>query len=159
MNNYEVAINSVRIVSKTLNIPEPHISFFNPSEITNKETTGMYLFESDEIVFNEEWVINSPWIEVVVTAFHETRHAYQGYCIRNKIYEAHETLDIWHHEFNNYLKPSGMNNETDDVEYLNQFIEIDAIAYTHKTMLELFNVKSIIPKIIDKEVRLRMIKI
>lgn len=50
MINYEVAINSVRIVSKTLNIPEPHISFFNPSEITNKETTGMYLYESDEII-------------------------------------------------------------------------------------------------------------
>jgi len=159
MNNYEIAINSVKIVARVLNIPVPHTSFFDPSEITNKETTGMYLFESDEIVFNEKWVENSPSIEVVVTAFHESRHAYQSFCVKNNVNESLETLEIWKHEFTNYLKPSGKNNENDDSEYLNQSIEIDAIAYTHKSLMEIFNVKSIIPKTIDREVRLRICKL
>ena len=73
MNNHEVAINGVKIAAKILNIPVPHYSFFDPSEISNKEITGMYVFESDEILFNDEWVTNSPWIEVIITAFHEWR--------------------------------------------------------------------------------------
>jgi len=48
MNNHEVAINGVKIIAKILNIPIPYISFFDPSEVSNNEITGMYLFESDE---------------------------------------------------------------------------------------------------------------
>ena len=59
MNNYEAAINGVKLVAKILNIPEPLTSFFDPSEVSNKEITGMYLFESDEIIFNEQWVEKS----------------------------------------------------------------------------------------------------
>jgi hypothetical protein len=81
MNNYEVAINGVKIIAKILNIPVPHLSFFDPNELSNKEITGMYVFESDELLFNDAWVSKSTWIEVIITAFHETRHAYQGYCI------------------------------------------------------------------------------
>lgn len=149
MNNYEVAIYGVSIVAKILNIPVPYTSFFDHTDVSNKEITGMYLFESDEIVFNEEWVAKSPWIEVIVTAFHETRHAYQGYCIKNNMYESPKTLDIWHQEFTNYFKPSGKNNESDDAEYLNQAIEIDAIRFTHHKIYEFFGVRTIIPKIIE----------
>ena len=148
MNNYEAAINGVKIVAKILNIPEPHISFFDSSELSNKEITLMYLFESDEIIFNDQWVEKSPWIEVIVTAFHETRCAYQGYCIKNRTYESNETIDIWQQEFTNYLQPTGKNNEQDDSDYLNQSIEIDAIAFVHKMMLEHFDVKTMIPKLI-----------
>lgn len=135
-----------------MNIPEPHISFFDPSELSNKEITGMYLFESDEIIFNEQWVEKSPWIEVIITAFHETRHAYQGYCIKNRTYESNETIQNWQQEFTNYLQPTGKNNEHDDAQYLNQEIEIDAIAFTHKIMLDYFGVKTVIPSDIRKKV-------
>lgn len=152
MNNYEVAINGVKIVAKILNIPEPPISFFNSSEVSNQEITGMYLFESDEIIFNEEWVKISPWIEVIITAFHETRHAYQGYCIRTKSMESKDTLEIWEYETLNYIRPSGENNEVDDYDYLNQLIEIDAIGFTHHKMYEYFGVKTVIPKVILNKV-------
>lgn len=69
MNNHEVAINGVKIVEKILNIPVPHISFFDPSEISNNEITGMYLFESDEIIFNEEWIEKSQSIEIDAIGF------------------------------------------------------------------------------------------
>lgn len=39
MNNHEVAINGVKIAAKILNITVPHYSFFDPSEISNKEIT------------------------------------------------------------------------------------------------------------------------
>jgi hypothetical protein len=146
MNNYEVAISGVKIVAKILNIPEPHISFFNPEEVSNREITGMYVFESDEIIFYEELVGKSPWIEVIVTAFHETRHAYQGYCIRNKSMESKDTLDKWEYETLNYIRPSGKNNEVDDFDYLNQLIEIDVIGFTHHKIFEFFGVKTILPK-------------
>lgn len=152
MNNYEAAINGVKIIAKILNIPVPHISFFDPSEISNNEITGMYLFESDEIVFNEEWIAKSQWIEVIVTAFHETRHAYQGYCIRTNSMESKDTLDIWEYETLNYIRPSGKNNEVDDYDYLNQSIEIDAIGFTHHKIYEFFGVKTLLPKFIKDSI-------
>lgn len=156
MDNFETAINGVKIISKILNIPEPPVSFFNPVEVSNNEITGMYLFESDEIIFNEEWVKRSPWIEVIVTAFHETRHAYQGYCIRTKSIESIDTLVKWENETLNYVRPSGKNNDIDDYCYLNQSIEIDAIAFTHKKIFEFFNVKSVIPNMIKASVSARL---
>ena len=152
MNNYEVAINGVKIVANVLNIPEPHISFFDPKEGSNTEITGMYLFESDEIIFNEVWIEKSTWIEVIVTAFHETRHAYQGYCIRTQSIESKDTLDKWEYETLNYIKPSGKNNEVDDFDYLNQLIEIDAIGFTHHKIFEFFGVKTIVPSVIKDKV-------
>lgn len=152
MNNYEVAINGVKIIAKILNISVPHISFFDPSEVSNNEITGMYLFESDEIIFNEEWIAKSQWIEVIVTAFHETRHAYQGYCIRTKSMESKDTLDKWEYETLNYICPSGKNNEVDDHDYLNQSIEIDAIGFTHHKIYEFFGVKTFLPNSIKESI-------
>ena len=146
MNNHEVAINGVKIIAKILNIPVPHISFFDPSEVSNNEITGMYLFESDEIIFNEEWIAKSQWIEVIVTAFHETRHAYQGYCIRTRSLESKDTLDKWEYETLNYIRPTGKNNEVDDLDYLYQSIEINAIGFTHHKIYEFFGIKTFVPK-------------
>lgn len=157
MNNHSVAINGVKIIAKILNIPVPHISFFDPSEVSNNEITGMYLFESDEIIFNEEWVAKSQWIEVIVTAFHESRHAYQGYCIRTTSLESKDTLDKWEYETLNYIHPSGKNNEVDDYDYLNQSIEIDAIAFTHKAVHEFFKIKTAIPSNIRSLVEARLV--
>ena len=157
MNKHEVAINGVNIAATILNIPVPHYSFFDPSEISNKEITGMYVFESDEILFNDEWVTNSPWIEVIITAFHETRHAYQGFCIKNRLNESKETLDKWEYESLNYISPTGRNNEEDDHDYLKQSIEIDAIGFTHHTIDNFFGVKTVIPYSI-KDIALNYLK-
>ncbi len=157
MDNFEVAINGVKIVAKILNIPEPHVSFFDPREVSNREITGMYLFETDEIVFNEEWVEKSPWIEVIITVFHETRHAYQDYCRRTKSRESKDTLDKWEYETLNYIKPSGKNNEIDDYNYLKQSIEIDAISHTHKIVLDLFKIRTAIPDNIKRLVEVSLV--
>lgn len=106
----------------------------------------MYLFESNEIIFNDEWVAKSQWIEVIVTAFHETRHSYQGYCIRTRSLESKDTLDKWGYETLNYIRPTGKNNEVDDLDYLYQSIEINAIGFTHHKIYEFFGVKTFVPK-------------
>jgi hypothetical protein len=77
------------------------------------------------------------------------RHAYQGYCIRTQSREPKSTLDKWEYETLNYIMPSGKNNEIDDESYLKQEIEIDAIAFAHKLMLEHFELKTVVPKVIQ----------
>lgn len=156
MNNLEVTIAGVKIVSEILNFPAPEIFIIEQDKLPNKEVTGMYRFKENEIIFNEDWVLRSEWIEVIITVFHEMRHAYQGYCIRTRSREAKEILDIWEYETNNYIMPSGKNNEIDDVKYLNQEIEIDAIAFTHWLVKKEFNLKTVIPKVIKIEVEDRI---
>ena len=145
MNNLEVAVTGVKIAAKILNFPAPELYIMEQSNLPNKDITGMYRFKENEIIFNEDWVLRSNWTEVIITAFHEMRHAYQGYCIRTRSRETKKILDIWEYETLNYIMPSGKNNEIDDESYLKQEIEIDAIAFAHKMMFEHFDVKTIIP--------------
>lgn len=152
MDNYEVALTGVKIVAEILDFSAPDIFIIEKGNLPNKEITGLYRFEQDEIIFNENWILQSDWTEVIITAFHEMRHAYQGYCIRTKSRESEETLNRWQHDINNYIMPSGKNNELDDIDYLSQEIEIDAIAFTHKMMLEYFDLKTFTPDKIKKNV-------
>lgn len=50
--------------------------------------------------------------------------------------------------------PSGKNNEIDDESYLKQEIEIDAIAFAHRMMLEHLGVRTVIPKVIAEKVKI-----
>ncbi|QWB95799.1 hypothetical protein KHQ89_07715 [Mycoplasmatota bacterium] len=86
-------------------------------------------------------------MEVQVTCFHESRHAFQWKVI-NSEYNGSEIVDLfiiqkWKDEMNHYNSPT--KKDISEVEYLKQEIEIDAIAFAHKMMLEHFNVKTVIP--------------
>ncbi len=152
MNNVEAAIIGVKIASEILGIPEPAIFFIESENLPNKEITGLFRGKEYEIIFHEEWVINSPQIEVLITCFHETRHAYQFHSIKNDINESKEVLKQWKMEFESYNIPSGKNNPLSDIDYLKQTIEIDAIRFAHNQIYELFGVKTVIPDIIIKEI-------
>src|SRR5690554_2661880 len=148
MSNLEIAINGVRIASKILNIPEPEVYFITADNLPSKEITAIFLFDEYEIIFNEDWLAEVPWIEVMVTCFHESRHAYQAYSINNEVNENDITLTLWKKEFDSYNNPTGDNTPISDVEYLRQSIEVDAIRFAHDKIKELFNVKTLIPEII-----------
>jgi len=148
MNNIEVAIAGVKIASKILNIPEPTVYFISQHQLPNPEISGIFRFEEYEIIFNEEWVLKSEWIEIVINCFHETRHAYQAYSVKNKINESIEVLSKWEEEINNYIIPTDANNEKSDVDYLKQDIEVDAIRFTYHKIKELFQVEIVIPNIL-----------
>jgi hypothetical protein len=53
--------------------------------------------------------------------------------------------------------PSGKNNEIDDESYLKQEIEIDAIAFAHKMMLDHFRLKTVLPSSIREHVNLKLL--
>lgn len=152
MNNAEAAIVGVKIASEILRIPEPGVFFIESKNLPNKEITGLFISKEYEIIFNEEWVIKSPQIEIFITCFHEARHAYQFHSIKNNINETKEVLEQWKMEFESYNIPSGKNNPLSDIDYLKQSIEIDAIRFTHSQIKELFGVKTIIPDVIIKEI-------
>ena len=152
MHNLDIANAGVQIVAKLLNFPAPELFIIEQNKLPNSEITGMYKFDDNEIIFNEDWVLRSDWTEVIITAFHEMRHAYQGYCIRTQSREPKSTLEKWEYETLNYIMPSGKNNEIDDESYLKQEIEIDAIAFAHKMMLEHFGLRTIVPSSIKDKV-------
>lgn len=90
-------------------------------------------------------------LEIMISALHETRHAYQKYCNDTRSREDIKTIEAWEKEFNQYNPPSEKNTPIDDMAYLKQLIEIDAIAFAYYQMKELFNVEVKIPEEIKNE--------
>ncbi|BCR36514.1 hypothetical protein [Mariniplasma anaerobium] len=99
-------------------------------------------------------------MEIQVTCFHESRHVFQWRVITGE-YNGTEIVDSlaikkWSDEMSNYNSPT--KKDIPEEEYLKQEIEIDAIAFAHKMMLEHFNVKTVLPDIIANEVTIKHIK-
>lgn len=152
MTNIEVAYAGIEIVSKLLNFPIPELFLIEETNLPNREITGMYSFKNNQIILNKNWINRSEWIEVLITVFHEMRHAYQGYCVRTKTREPIKTLKKWEDEISRYIMPSGKNNETDDQSYLTQEIEVDAIAYAHLLIKRELDIITVIPDVIKENV-------
>jgi len=141
MQNIETALIGIQAASKILNITPPEVYFASGSDFPNPEISSIYRHKDNEVIFNEDWINRSNELEILVTAFHETRHAYQYHCIKTKSREDIETINVWKKEFNQYTSPSGKNTPRSDIDYLKQSIEIDAIAFAYYQMKELFNVE------------------
>lgn len=93
-------------------------------------------------------------MEIQVTCFHESRHAFQWKVIIGE-YNGTEVVDSitiqkWKKEMNEYSQPT--KKDIPEEEYLMQEIEIDAIAFAHKMMLEYFGVKTFIPDCIKNNI-------
>jgi hypothetical protein len=149
----------VQIAAKILEIPAPQISFISQSQLPIPTITAMYLQETKEIIFNEDWVLQANWLEVIATSFHECRHAYQHYCLSTSSRENKATRDTWSSELSSYFQPNADKPQASDVDYLQQSIEVDAIAFTHLHMKNLFNTETNIPKMILSKVGHRVIQI
>jgi len=160
MDNYQLAMMGVKIASKILHINAPEVRFFIDKNSDERRINAVFNPELYVIAFNENWldtVENN--LEVMVTCFHESRHAYQ-YNVINRLYKGEDivnedTIKHWEQEFKSYHRGSGVPSK--DNKYLFQDIEIDAIAFAHKMMLEHFEVKTFIPESIKKEVNLKLI--
>jgi len=158
-DNYQkikTALIGIQAASKILNITPPKVYFASDSDFPNTEISSIYRHKNNEIIFNEDWINRSNELEILVTAFHETRHAYQYHCIKTKSREDIETINVWEKEFNQYTSPSGKNTPKSDIDYLKQSIEIDAIAFAYHQMKEIFDVEVKIHKEIKELVESRM---
>jgi hypothetical protein len=154
MDNYQVAINGTTLAAQILGVEIPDVQFFDNNDLTKKGINSIFLKNEYIVAFNEEWIEQANPMEIQVTCFHETRHAFQWKVITNE-YRGNEinspsTIQKWKDEMSNYNSPTI--KDIPEKEYLKQQIEIDAIAFAYKMMLEHFDVKIVIPKIISKEV-------
>jgi len=154
MDNYEVAINGMTLAARILGIETPDVQFFYNEDLTKKGINSIFLKERYIIAFNEEWIEQANPMEIQVTCFHETRHAFQWKLIARE-YQGVSNIDsktilIWKEEMNSYNSPT--KKDIPEEEYLRQKIEIDAIAFAHIQMKKTYNVKSLIPTIIKEEV-------
>ena len=160
MNQLAIPFYGVRIACKLLDIVAPTVNFISQHQLPNPTITAMYLQETKQILFNEDWVLRSDWLEVVGVCFHECRHAYQHYCVETSNREDKATRDKWARELSSYFQPNADKPQEHDVDYLQQSIEIDANAFTHLHIQIYFNVHSVIPEkirtqVIDRVIALR----
>jgi hypothetical protein len=155
MDNYQVAINGTKLAAQILGIETPDVQFFYNKDLTSKGINSIFLKDEYIIAFNEEWIEQANPMEIQITCFHESRHAFQWKVITG-VYNGAEVVDPptiqkWKDEMSNYNSPT--KKDIPEEEYLNQEIEIDAIAFAHKMMLEYFNVKTVIPSVIEIEIK------
>lgn len=139
------AVYAVSIASKILEIEKPEVDFVDSEFLHSSSITSMYVPNHNLILFNQDWLSVAKLDEVVLTAFHETRHAYQKAQIDGIPYlkqkENPETIAKWKQEFDAYYRPS--DEYVDDPEYLEQEIEKDAIAFSQMWLrkIEFLSVK------------------
>jgi hypothetical protein len=155
MNNIDTILMGIEAASKILDLPLPKVYFARGMEFPNPEISSIYKHKDNEIFLNEDWVLKSNHPELMVTAFHETRHVYQHFCIKTNSRENQETINTWKKEFDHYISPSGKNDSLSDLNYLKQAIEIDAIAFAYFQLKEIFNMNVKIPKEIKELVLLQ----
>jgi hypothetical protein len=82
MNSIETTLIVIQAASKILNITPPEVYFASGSDFPNPEISSIYRHKDNGIIFNEDWINGSNELEILVTAFHETRQAYQYQCIK-----------------------------------------------------------------------------
>jgi hypothetical protein len=158
LDNQQAALMGVKIACELLHISGVSTDFFGEDFFEKKQVSSLFIPKIYKIVFNTLWLERAEIEEVLVSAFHETRHAYQKTSVDyGKLYdckEKKEIIDIWNQEFKDYNNPKDGNpcNES----YLQQLIEIDAIAFSHLLMLKLFTLKTVIPDNIKNLVINRM---
>lgn len=158
MDRLELPFYGVQFASNLLEIPCPRIVYLGQSQLPNPTITAIYLPETKEIVFNEDWVVQTNGLEVMATLFHECRHAYQHHCIETNSYETKETISQWEREFAEYFQPSKDKIGDDDVDYLQQSIEIDSIAFSSFLTSHFLKAESIIPEVIHDGVKEQQLK-
>lgn len=96
---------------------------------------GAFNPATKQIELNADLLLeNDPQI-VMETIMHESRHAYQDFAINNpeQVSVEKETLNLWEHNFNNYISP-----EFDFEAYVNQPVEADANEFSERMFSEGF---------------------
>jgi len=129
-----IARYAVAIASKRLGIRTVEVDFVDSNILKGKTITAMYLPDHNLILFNQDWLSVTKLEEIILTAFHETRHAYQKAQIDGisnlKHTENIAVVKKWKQEFKRYYRPT--DEFQDDLGYLEQEIEKDAFAFSRE---------------------------
>ena len=145
MDYIEKMVNRCGVI---LNIPKPNVELH---EFDSDEISAIFILSTYTILVNTLWLDSANPIEIFITICHEMRHAYQFYRVNNdKVTNDNKGLiQKWKEEFDNYCYPQ-------DERFLEQEIEIDAIAFAHFMTLKYLGERTVIPDNIKKKVYLRI---
>lgn len=126
----------VEIASKDMGISDIDIEFKDADFFYNKDINAMFIQQNFTIIFNINWVNNTQELEIMKRAFHEARHAYQKICIEfpELVNNANkDKIEQWKKEFQDYSNPNSVN-------YLEQDIEKDAVAYSERLISQVVDI-------------------
>lgn len=141
MTNKEIAELGVSLASNLLGLSELIILYRPASHFSGDDVNALFIKSKYFIVFKDEWIETAYQFDILTSAFHETRHAYQNAQVdfpeEFKYKELKEVIDKWKMELANY-KASPNISEEHDKQYLDQDIELDAIAFEHYLAMRLF---------------------
>lgn len=147
-----IALNAVEFASRILGLSEIEVVFKPAMAFHDPEINALFNGQYYSITFNEDWLCHAKYEEIVLTALHETRHAYQKAMIEfpelMRSYVKPEVITQWKIDFEAYKSPA----ESRPYAYLIQSIEIDAIAFSYVAMNSFFSIKPIIPEVIYEKV-------
>jgi len=133
--------NTLAMLSKTYQMRLPKLEIGPQLKKYNASLTAMYVPEIHTILLNESWVSAASPAEVLLSLFHEFRHAYQAEAVggRAKLDEGVDlaTLKIWQHEIAHPVQPDP--KKPDDPRYLNQTVEKDAVAFAKRSLDTFFS--------------------
>lgn len=140
MTKHQIALKMVQYASEILGLSDIEIHFKPKSFFHYEEVSAIFHDKLYYIIFNEDWLNDALPEEVVVTALHETRHAYQKANIDFPQFfigkESEQTISQWKKDFENYNKPYEHNLN----EYVSQSIEKDATEFAWKFISNYINV-------------------
>lgn len=127
---------------KTLWLEEILIDFKHEDFFSGKKIDAMFVRDSYTIYVNVDWLVNVGIADFTATILHESRHAYQSAQVEFYDYmiykEPIEKVKRWKQDFDDYVPSSG--HEHNDIMYMSQSVEIDAVAFEVKMMKDLLDI-------------------
>ena len=109
------ATASIRIAEKIFRIDNSlEVVFKNCKFFSDKDISATFIKDGYYIVFNTLFLRNASLLEIIITGFHEIRHAYQymqieyGKELPFKYQDAQYILDDWKKDFDNPIQPNTM---------------------------------------------------
>ena len=139
-NKLQIAKKSIEYAANDLDIEVPETFVLDQTYFPNEHITSMFIPDKYLVVFRESWIVTCEVVDVILTSFHETRHAYQY----NQIKSLKENLSLkekrniviqWKKDFDNYQQPTSNSYEE---QYISQSIEEDAINYAKKMIIKVY---------------------
>jgi hypothetical protein len=132
----------LEFASRLLWLEEILIEFKPESFFANLNIDAVFLKENFTIVVNLNWLERVGISDFTATVLHETRHAYQYAQVEYGEYmmyrEPDSTVNVWKKEFENYTPSTG--TEHNDADYIQQEVEVDAVAFEKQMMKELLDI-------------------
>lgn len=156
IENKKIALFVVNLVSKMYHLDDAVLVEFHPaSRFPNPEVTAM-VTRDYRILYNIDRLKVAPDYELFISSFHEVRHIYQYCCIdfghklafKKYFKEPNERIKQWEHEFKHYY----VSEIENDLKYLGQDCELDAISFAFLMMKKLYDADVIVPAVIKDKV-------